>query len=74
MIVQMRNWSRPARLVALLIVVAAIVLEVAAYLTYRDSVDGQAGLVNVAIVVYAAIAIGFIRMIDRAARRLARRG
>jgi hypothetical protein len=74
MTAQMDHWSRPARLVALVIVVAAIVLEVAAFLTYRDSVDGQAGLVNIAIVVYAAIAIGFIRILDRAARRLSRRG
>jgi hypothetical protein len=73
MISAMRHWSRPARFATLLIVVAAIILEVVAYLTYRDTVDGQAAIVNIAIVIYATVAVAVVRALDWAAHWFVRR-
>ena len=46
--------SQPARYIMAAIVAATVGLEVWAYLAYRDTVDGQAVLVNFAILVYAS--------------------
>ena len=54
------------------IAVLTVALEIAAYLVYRNSIDGQAGLVNVAILVFALIAVVVVRMIDAVARRARR--
>jgi hypothetical protein len=53
-----------------LIIVAVVVLEIVAYLTYRNSVDGQGGLLNLFILVYALVAVWIVRVADRVIRRL----
>ena len=65
--------SRAARIATTTVIVATVILEVVAYLVYRDAVDGQAILANVAIAVYALLAIAAISLIDRAARAVMRR-
>jgi hypothetical protein len=65
--------SKPARYITGAIAVATIGLEVWAYLAYRDTVDGQAVLVNFAILVYAFIAAGAVFGIDEVVRHLSRR-
>jgi hypothetical protein len=65
--------SRPARVVALLIAIAVVPLEVVAYYAYRNSEDGQAGLVAPFIVIYALLAIGLVWLVDRGVRALRRK-
>jgi hypothetical protein len=65
--------SPPARYITAAIAVATLGLEVWAYLAYRDSVDGQAVLVNFAILVYAFIVAGVVFGIDEVVRHLSRR-
>jgi hypothetical protein len=65
--------SRSGRIATVIVIGAAAVLEVVAYLLYRDTVDGQAVLANAAIAVYAFLAVGVIALIDRAARAVMRR-
>jgi len=64
--------SKPARYITAAAVVT-LGLEVWAYLAYRDSVDGQAVLVNFAILVYAFIAAGVVFGVDEVARHLSGR-
>jgi hypothetical protein len=65
--------SKPARYITAAIAVATLGLEVWAYLAYRDTVDGQAVLVNFAILVYAFIAAGVVFGIDEVVRHLSHR-
>jgi hypothetical protein len=65
--------SKPARYITAALVVVTLGLEICAYLAYRDSVDGQAVLVNFAILIYAFIAAGVVFGIDEVARHLSRR-
>jgi hypothetical protein len=65
--------SKPARYIMAVIVAATVSLEIWAYLAYRDTVDGQAVLVNFAILVYAFIAAGVVFGIDEVVRHLGRR-
>lgn len=65
--------SKPARVVAVVVAIAAAVLEVVAYLMYQDTVDGQAVLLNVAIAVYTLFALGAIAVADHLVRAVARR-
>ncbi|HYZ76578.1 MAG TPA: hypothetical protein VE596_04325 [Gaiellaceae bacterium] len=65
--------SRPARVAAALIAIAVVPLEVVAYFAYRDSEDGQAGLVAPFIVVYALLAIGLVWLVDRGIRAARRK-
>jgi hypothetical protein len=60
--------SRPARVVAVLVAVAVVPLEIVAYFAYRNSEDGQAGLVAPFIVIYALLAIGIVWLLDRVVR------
>ena len=62
--------SEPARYITAVLVVVTVVLEVWAYLAYRDLVDGQAVLVNVAILIYAFVAAAIVFGIDRVVRHL----
>ena len=71
--VDSRHMSKPARYVTAAIAVVTVGLEVWAYVAYRDSVDGQAVLVNFAILIYAFIAAGVVFGIDEVARHLTRR-
>ena len=64
--------SKPATYVFRAIIVAALALEVVACEVYADSADGQAVLVNVAIVVYAVLAIIVLRLTDAVVRHLRR--
>jgi hypothetical protein len=65
--------SKPALYITAALAVVTLGLEVWAYLAYRDSVDGQAVLVNVAILVYAFIVAGVVFGIDEFVRHLSRR-
>ena len=65
--------SKPARYITAAVAVATLGLEVWAYLAYRNTVDGQAVLVNFAILVYAFIAAGVVFGIDEVVRHLSRR-
>jgi hypothetical protein len=57
--------SKPARYIMAAIVAVTLGLEVWAYLAYRNTVDGQAVLVNFAILVYAFIAAGVVSELTR---------
>jgi len=48
-------------------------LEIAAYFTYRHTVDGQAAVLNVILLFYALIAVAFVWAIDATVHRLRRR-
>jgi hypothetical protein len=65
--------SKPARYITAAIAAVTLGLEVWAYLAYRDSVDGQAVLVNVAILIYAFVVAGVVFGIDEVVRHLSRR-
>ena len=62
--------SKDARILVLAVVIAAGALEVVAYIVYRGSSDGQAGALFPFIALYAVLAIGGIRMVDRAVGRV----
>ena len=53
--------------------IAAIALEVAAYFTYRDTIDGQSAVLFVVILLYAALAVLVVWSVDASIRRLRRR-
>lgn len=61
--------SNPARIVVGFIVIAAVVLEIVVYLAYRNTVDGQAVFANLAVLIYALVAVWIVRVADRAIRR-----
>ena len=65
--------SWPARVVALLVAIAVVPLEVVAYFAYRNSEDGQVGLVAPFIVLYALLAIAVVWLVDRAIPAVRRR-
>jgi hypothetical protein len=65
--------SKPARFTMAAIILATLGLEVWAYLAFRDTVDGQPVLLNVALAVYAFIAVGAVYGLDAVVRWLLRR-
>jgi hypothetical protein len=70
------SMTRAAKIVVGLIVGGAIVLEVVTYLAYRNTVDGQAAVLNGFIFVGAAVVVTVVLVADQAvrARRDRRRG
>jgi hypothetical protein len=64
--------SKPARITALAVVVAAVAFEVVAWVVYRNSSDGQTPVLWVFIALYAGLLIGGIKVLDSTARRLVR--
>ena len=64
--------SKSARITALAVVVAAVALEIVAWVVYRNSSDGQTPVLWVFIALYAALLIGGIKVLDSAVRRLVR--
>jgi uncharacterized membrane protein len=67
------DMTTPGRIVVGVIVVAAIVCEIVAFFAYRNSVDGQAGVLNLILAIYAVLAIALVWGIDRLARSLGAR-
>jgi hypothetical protein len=65
--------SRPARFLLLAIGAGVIALEIAAYFTYRNTVDGQSAVLLGVILVYAALAVLVVGVVDATVRRLLRR-
>jgi hypothetical protein len=63
--------SKRVRWTAVVIVVATVVLEVVAYLVYRNAIDGV--FVNMAVAVYGLFAFAGLWAIDRLVRRVRRR-
>jgi hypothetical protein len=57
--------SRRAKVVAGAVVLAVFVLEVAAVLAYRDSTDGQTGLLWAAIPIGGLLALAALRLLDQ---------
>jgi hypothetical protein len=64
--------SKPAKVIALAVVIVAVALEVVAYVVYRNSTDGQTPVLWVFIALYAGLLIGGIKISDNAVRRLLR--
>ena len=60
--------SRVGQILVLLILVATVVLEVVVYFAVRSEIDGQAVLLNVFILIYAAIAVSVVWVADRIAQ------
>lgn len=67
------SMSRPAWILVCLIATATAASEIAVYLAYRNTVDGQDALPNVFILVYAGIAVVLVRAGDQAIRRFRER-
>jgi hypothetical protein len=63
--------TRTGRVVSIVVVAATLVLEVIAYLIYRDATD--AIFVNVGILLYAGIALAVVGCVDRLVRSHRRR-
>jgi hypothetical protein len=67
------SMSRPAWILVGVIAAATVGIEIAVYLAYRNTVDGQAALPGVFTLVYAGIAVGLVRAGDGAGRRFRQR-
>jgi hypothetical protein len=65
--------SRPAMLATILVVIATVGFEITAIAVYRDSSDGQSSVLWMFIVIYGLLAVGAIKLIDSAVRRVRKR-
>jgi hypothetical protein len=68
-----QGMSRRAKLIAGLVIAVVVAAEVAAIIVYRNSTDGQTGLLWGAIPVYGLLALAALRLLDKTWHRIARR-